>query len=553
MTTALIVLSVFFLVTLVAGRAAKLARLKPSPDESFYLADRRLGSLALFLTLAATNFSAFTVLGLAGAGYRLGYAFYPVMGLGTAFMVIGLYLIGLPFSETGVRRGWVTPADFVEDRYGSPILKKAYAIALVAFTLPYLALQPISAGLLLESALGVPYVVGAVSVAAVIALYTIFGGMRAVVRTDVLHGVMLMGIAALAWALVVRRLGGFVPAHELVAERSPALLSRPGGGAGLSPAAYAGYFLLWLLADPMFPQLNQRFLAARDGKAMRRTIVAYPLVTTILFFLTVSTGVLGSMVLPGLGGAGADRIWPALAAEAAPRPLAGAVTAFLLLAPLAALMTTMDSQLLTLASVVVRDLAGKKDAPHLVSRTAVALLASVGTAIALVPPDDILAFLNKSSFLGYAAMAPLFFCGLYSSRPGAIAGLASLVLGELAVVLTGFGFLTVPGVPPIFTVAAVSWGTLALGTAVGSARGKRRASSAPRPGAFEPYRIRHVLPVRWALIFLAVLVPAFDFWNWGKEPRLLAGLPLWVWTSAGLGVLLSVALALFFRAQEQET
>ncbi len=547
MISALLVLAVFFLATLAAGRSAERARLKRGPDESFYLADRRLGSLALFLTLAATNFSAFTVLGLAGAGYRLGYAFYPVMGLGTAFMVIGLYLVGLPFSEAGARRGWVTPADFVEDRYGSPLLKKAYAIALVAFTLPYLALQPIAAGLLLESALGVPYVVGAVSVAAVIALYTILGGMRAVVRTDVFHGVLLMGIAALAWWLVVRRLGGFVPAHELVAERSPALLARPGGGAGLSPAAYAGYFLLWLLADPLFPQLNQRFLAARDGKAMRRTIVAYPFVTTTLFFLTVSTGVLGSMVLPGLGGAGADRIWPALAAEAAPAPFSGVATAFLLLAPLAALMTTMDSQLLTLASVAVRDLAGRKDAPPLVSRTAVALLALVGAALALVPPDDILAFLNKSSFLGYAAMAPLFFCGLYSSRPGPIAGLASLVLGEAAVVLSGFGLLDVGGLPPVFTVAAVSWGTLALGTAIGAARGKRRPPAAPRQAAFQPYRLAQVLPARWALVFLAVLVPAFDFWNWGKEPRLAAGLPLWVWTSAGLGVLLSAALSLFFR------
>lgn len=544
MTTALIVLSVFFVATLVAGRVAHTSAPK-RPDESFYLADRRLGSFALFLTLAATNFSAFTVLGLAGAGYRMGYVFYPVMGLGTAFMVVGLYLVGRPFSELGSTRGWVTPADYVADRYRSPLLTKTYAVALVVFTLPYLALQPIAAGLLLESALGIPYVIGAVSVAAVIALYTLLGGMRAVVRTDVFHGLLLFGIAAAAWWLVVRRLGGFTAAHTLVAERSPALLSRPGGGAGLNPAAYLGYFLLWFLADPMFPQLNQRLLAARDGSAFRRTIIAYPLVTTTLFFLTVSTGVLGSVVLPGLGQAGADRIWPALAGEAGRGALGSVLTGILILAPLAALMTTMDSQLLTLSSIVIRDLGGVKNARSGVSRVAVAILALVGTAIALVPPDDILGFLNKSSFLAYAAMAPFFLGGLYSARPGALTALASLVLGELVVVLSGFGLIALPGIPPIFIVAAVSWGTLAIGMAFGR-RGAMTAETEP----FKPYRLGSILPFRWAIVFLAILIPALDFNNWGKEPSLIAGLPVWVVTSAVLGVLLSVALFFFFRSTQ---
>ena len=83
--------------------------------------------------------------------------------------------------------------------------------------------------------------------------------------------------------------------------------------------------------------------------------------------------------------------------------------------------------------------------------------------------------------------------------------------------------------------------------AADSAQGRGVQTGEP----FVPYRLTAVFPARWGLLFLAILIPAFDFWNWGKEPRLIAGLPSWVWTSAVLGVLLSVAFALFFRSRSR--
>jgi len=52
--------------------------------EGYFLANRNLGTLALFFTILATNFSAFYFLGFAGAGYRIGYAHYIMMSLGTS-------------------------------------------------------------------------------------------------------------------------------------------------------------------------------------------------------------------------------------------------------------------------------------------------------------------------------------------------------------------------------------------------------------------------------------------------------------------------------------
>ncbi len=539
MASGIIVLLSFIALTLLAA-----GRESARSDAGFFLADRKLGALALFLTMSATNFSAFTVLGFAGAGYRIGYSFYTVMGLGTAFMALGLYLVGEPMATLGRARGWITPVEFVAERYGSPLAAKGYAVALVAFTLPYLALQPMAAGLLLEAAFGLPYRTGVLAVAGLVGLYTFFGGMRAVARTDAFHGFLLLALAAAAWLLAVRKLGGFAEAHGAVAAAAPALLGRPGGAGGLSPAATVGYFVLWFLADPLFPQLSQRCLAARDVGAIRKTVVAYPLVTTVLFFLTVSAGTLGAALFPELGHGGSDKVWP-LAARVLGGELGGQVlAAVLILAPLAAILTTMDSQLLTLASIAVRDIAGDRSGRRGGSRIAVVLLSCAGAAAALSPPRDILDFLNRSSFLGFAALSPLAFGGLYCARAGAASALAALAAGQAATFALGLKLISLPGVPDIFVVAGAAWGAFFLGAFLDR---KRAAPGTPTFG------LSAVVPPRWLAVFALIVLPAFDFWNWGKESGLLFGLPAWTWINIAQGVALSAAFALFFRRRGSPT
>ena len=65
-------------------------------SEDYFIASRTTTPFVLFLTMAATNFSAFTVFGFAGAGWESGYAYYPIMGFGTGFMALTFVLIGRP-------------------------------------------------------------------------------------------------------------------------------------------------------------------------------------------------------------------------------------------------------------------------------------------------------------------------------------------------------------------------------------------------------------------------------------------------------------------------
>ena len=107
MGTRIAVLVSYFLVVLGIGFIAR-TRWKSSP-ETYFLADRKLGTLILLGTMVATNFSAFTVFGTSGAGYRDGYAFFPIMGFGTGFMALTFWIIGRKVRELGHQHGLITP------------------------------------------------------------------------------------------------------------------------------------------------------------------------------------------------------------------------------------------------------------------------------------------------------------------------------------------------------------------------------------------------------------------------------------------------------------
>jgi len=189
MVTKIAVLISYFLIVLGIGFIAR-TRWKSSP-ETYFLADRKLGTLILLGTMVATNFSAFTVFGTSGAGYRDGYAFFPIMGFGTGFMALTFWIIGRKVCHLGHRHGLITPPELVRNIYQSRGLSVLFSAVMIVFTIPYLALQPMAAGYALEELIGLPYVYGCVLVTGIILIYTLRGGLRAVAWTDLFQGALM--------------------------------------------------------------------------------------------------------------------------------------------------------------------------------------------------------------------------------------------------------------------------------------------------------------------------------------------------------------------------
>ena len=459
LTVQLLIIVGYLLALLVLGLLAR--RGTPATHDGFFLAGRTIGPVLMFLTLAATNFSAFTVFGFSGAGYRIGYGYYPIMAFGTGFMALTFILIGIPVWQAAKKLGAATPPELIRLRFGNAPLHAAYLVVMIVFTLPYLAIQPMGAGYALKGLLGIPYVWGAMVVTAVGTAYVLLGGMKADVWTDALQGAIMLAAMLAVFFGVFAALGGFEPANRAMLGRNPELFSRPGGGDALPMRIWFSYMALWFLCDPMFPQVFQRFMAARDARSLRVTAALYPLATGGLFFLPVAIGVIGRIVEPGLTGSGADQILPIVVARLLP-PWLGAVA---MAGGLAALMSTMDSQLLTLSSMVVRDGASLVRRPPFANRYSkmvVLLLAAVGLAIALKPWAPILDIATET-FTGLAVLFPVTLAAVYWRRTNAWAGFASIMVGETLVVLYHFKLLPAFGFLPVIPVILVTTLVLVVG------------------------------------------------------------------------------------------
>ncbi|HUV07388.1 MAG TPA: hypothetical protein VMX75_06640, partial [Spirochaetia bacterium] len=256
------------------------------------------------------------------------------------------------------------------------------------------------------------------------------------------------------------------------------------------------------------------------------------------FFLTVSIGVMGRASFPALPPESTDNIFPLLLGR-----FTGPFLATLLLTgSLAALMSTMDSQLLSLTSIISLDLLKIKKNHVLKERIIIALLGALGLLIAVRPPQTILSFISATTFRGLSVLAPTVIGGLYWKRANRYGAIASILAGELLVIANYLGAVDFPGIRPVVPIVALSGAvfvvvSLAAGSqAARSGRENTRIVFAPDP---------HML--RWAPAFLVIFLLGNDFWAWNRTPHLLAGLPLWIWYFFALGILLSAVFYLCLR------
>jgi len=558
----------YFLILLGIGVwATRRAR---GTSEDYFLASRTTPPLVLFLTMAATNFSAFTVFGFAGAGWESGYAYYPIMAFGTGFMALTFVLIGRPAWRLGRAHGLVTPPELVFRLTGSPVLRCLFFVVMTVFTVPYLAMQPMAAGYALESLLGIPYFAGAALITFVMLLYTFRGGFRGVTRTDVLQGGMMIVLLLVAVAIIASRFGGLSAANRTAMGGFPELFARPGLGGIYTPGVWFGYMLLWFLCDPMFPQLFQRFYAAKSPRGLTTTMSLYPLLTGFLFLLPVTIGVLGRLTYPTLPeGAAADRILPLMLAAHTP-PV---VEALVLTAALAALMSTLDSQLLTLSSMFSRDIVAPllryhegrnggravsvpsgagvhassdgqatqaPEVPQWISKAFVVGLALIGLAIAYRPPETF-RILATQTFTGLAVLFPTVVGALYWKRMSPIAAIASIVVGEGLVVAYYLESLPRFGTLPVISIVVATTVVLVVGSLLFPRRSPPEAARGPRA-------LSRRAVLGWAAAFVALFVVGIDVWNWGDAGIWLLGFPWWVWMFAGLCVVTSLLFWLLGRS-----
>ncbi len=355
---------------------AVLAYRRGHDDEvDYYLAGRDQGWVVSSLTIMATFFSSYALLGAPGMAYRDGVVFAR-FSLNVPFAGVCIYVIGARIRRLGRARGYVTPADMICDYYGkSSALRILVALVGVLYTVPYVVLQIKAGGILSETLFPGQYSweIGIIALALVTMAYVMIGGMRSVAWTDTVQGFLLMLGMLIGGAAAVAVLGGPSGFLEAIRELPQKSLSVPGT---------KGYWTPWLLftactvgavGSIIQPAQWMRFYAARSTRTLRRSAVIFTvLLTACYLFGVMLVGLGGQSLYPIIDEDGKllpnaavgstsndfDKILVVVIKNHLPKLMgtAGAILATLIfVAIMAAAMSTSDSNLHATSALLTRD------------------------------------------------------------------------------------------------------------------------------------------------------------------------------------------------------
>src|ERR1039458_9318452 len=186
-----IVISIYLVIIGVIGSLA--FRKSKANTEDFFLANRSVGEMVFFLSLFATNMTAFAILGSSGQAYRQGIGIYGLMASSSGFVIpLTIFFIGTRLWAIGKRFGHQTQVAFFRDRWECSAIGTVIFTLSVVMLVPYMIISIMGGGRVLAhlSDVGgtqppiIPYPVGCAIVAVVVTLGVFLGGMRGTVWVD---------------------------------------------------------------------------------------------------------------------------------------------------------------------------------------------------------------------------------------------------------------------------------------------------------------------------------------------------------------------------------
>ncbi len=338
-----VVLGIYFLALVAVAVWVMLQ--KNNNTEDYFLAGRNVGWFVIGASIFASNIGSEHVVGLAGTGFESGapMAHYELH----AWIVLLLGWLFLPFY---IRSGAFTMPEFLEKRFDSRSRWFLSLFSLVAYVLTKVSVTIYAGGIVVSELLAIPFWYGAIGIVLFTGVYTVVGGMKAVIYTETLQTIILILGSIIITYLGLQEVGGWSALRETVIEVSP------------------DHFNMWRpMSDPDFPwtgllfggtivgiwywctdqYIVQRTLAANNIKIGRRGAIfgAYLKLLPILIFLV--PGIIAfalSIQNPEIFSVDkADRAFPMLVKTLLPVGLKGLVAGGLMAALMSSLASVFNS------------------------------------------------------------------------------------------------------------------------------------------------------------------------------------------------------------------
>jgi len=394
--------------------------------EEFFLARRTLGGVLSALTYSATTYSAFMMIGLAGLTYTGGVG---SLGFELTYLA-GLVLIvwfGPKFWEFGKRYGVISPAEMLGRIYGSERVAFAFALVCIIFLVPYSAVQLMGIGYSLDvmSKGVIPFSLGIVIAATVAIVWSFTGGMRSVAWTDAFQaGLMFISSLVALLFIVYKGFGGFGEFFGILESNYSQYLCVPGPGF-FKLSTFLGLTVPWFFFSISNPQVSQRLFVPRSLKSLRNMLWGFLIFGFFYTIIVILWGFAARALIPSLDRP--DLATPTLLSLPIVPPF---IAILVMIGVVSAAISTIDSVLLTLSSMVSKDLFGKlpEDKQILIGKLSLFLLTGAVLVFAYMRPSMIV-LLSVSSSAGLLSLVPAIIGAFYWKRSSERGAFWSIVLG----------------------------------------------------------------------------------------------------------------------------
>ncbi len=404
------------------------------PDE-YFVGDRKMGATTVGISVVATDVGGGFSIGLGALGFLMGLSGSWLLFTGLIGAWSAAVLLIPRVKDLGARKGWMTFPDFLAHRFDGRTRLMAAVVSGVGYA-AFVGSQVVAGAALTHAAFGIDITTAVWVVAAVVLLYTAFGGLQAVIYTDTIQWVVLIvGLGFVAVPLAFAQVGGLEALREAVPREHLSFTN-------IGPMTFLAWMLtiipIWFVANTLY----QRIYATRDLKTAKRAwYFAGLLEWPVIALMAVSLGVFARALFPEISEAEADIALPRLIVEILPVGVTGLIIAVYF----AAIMSTADSCLLASVGNFVNDIYQKylrRDAGHKevlwVGRSLALVLGLISVLIALYAENVLSAIFLAYGFMAAGLFVPAI-AGLLWKRATAAGAFWSMTVGGGLTILFHIG------------------------------------------------------------------------------------------------------------------
>jgi SSS family solute:Na+ symporter len=446
----LIIIVVYLVGILLVGILS--VRLKKMTSEGYFLAGRGLGWVMVGAALFASNISTVHLVGLAASGYNQGL----VWGNFEWLAAITLIMLGLVFAPFYFKSRISTLPEFLEKRYGSTARTIMAFIAIIGALFVHIGMSLYAGAVVFHAFFGINVLTSILVISVITAIYTVLGGLKAVVVTESIQTIILILGAVLLTGFAIAALPdhGVNSLAELKAQLKPGqlnmlhtkeslgMLGEGGFESGLTwYACLLGYPVLGLWYWCSDQTIVQRVLGAKSIHAAQMGPIFAGFLKILPVFILVFPGVIAYVLFKDIIGTDANQTLPVMIDQLLPTGLKGIMAATLL----AALMSTIAAALNSSATLVAVDIIkrlrpGTSDIQQIKYGRIAAIVVMLLAMVWSTQGDkfsSIFEGINKIAAAIAPPVATVFLFGVFSKRGTNQAAIATLLAG-LVLGITAF-------------------------------------------------------------------------------------------------------------------